>query len=236
MNKIVFVLGAIALLATATMLFQTSSNVSAEYDATKRYTHLTEEVIGLWTLFKKTHNKEYKNSSYEVYRMQVFLDTLNFIHENQGETYTLGITSLADITAEEFKANYLGYVAAEEQEQEIEEQMDNIEYPASVNWVQSGIVPPILNQASCGSCWAFSAAGSLSMAYNLKQGGNSVQLSPEQLVQCSKSYGNNGCSGGLMNNAFNYAMKFPLATNAQYPYTSGAGVTGTCNTSLQSQG
>jgi len=31
-------------------------------------------------------------------------------------------------------------------------------------------------------------------------------------------------------------MAHPLTTNAQYPYTSGNGVTGFCNTSLQNQG
>jgi len=168
--------------------------------------------------------------------MQVFMDAVKYISENQGDTYTLGINQFADITNEEFRSTYLGYVAKENIERENVMEVSNVQTPTSVNWVDAGVVPPILNQAQCGSCWAFSAAGSISMAYNVQNKNNQLQLSPEQLVQCSKAYGNNGCNGGLMDNAFQYAEKYPLATYAQYPYTSGNGVTGTCNTNLQSQG
>jgi len=139
-----------------------------------------------------------------MYRLQVFLDNLNFINNNQGDTYTLGITSLADLTTEEFRSTYLGYVPAAEESAEYVDESAFPEAPASVNWVSAGVVPAVLNQANCGSCWAFSAAGAISMAYNVKNKNNALQLSPEQLVQCSKAYGNNGCNGGLMNNAFNY--------------------------------
>jgi C1A family cysteine protease len=148
--------------------------------------------------------------------MQVFMDSLKYISENQGDTYTLGVNQFADITNEEFRSTYLGYVANENQENENGNDFSNFQgsIPTSVNWVEAGVVPAILNQAQCGSCWAFSAAGSISMAYNVQNGNNATQLSPEQLVQCSKAYGNNGCNGGLMDNAFQYAQKYPLATYA----------------------
>jgi hypothetical protein len=72
------------------------------------HSHLDAEVIKMWIEFKETYNKQYSDVDYEVYRMQVFMNALNYIESHQGDTYTLGINSLADMTPEEFRANYLG--------------------------------------------------------------------------------------------------------------------------------
>ena len=41
---------------------------------------------------------------------------------------------------------------------------------ASLDWRQSGLVTPVLNQGSCGACYTFSAAGALEGAYKQKYG------------------------------------------------------------------
>ena len=47
-------------------------------------------------------------------------------------------------------------------------------------------------------------------------------------MQCDTN-GDHGCKGGLMDNAFEWiAEGNPLCTESTYPYTSGAGLTGTC--------
>lgn len=56
------------------------------------------------------------------------------------------------------------------------------------------MVSPVKDQGNCGSCWAFSAVATLESFSLMK--GTSVLLSEQQLVDCSRSYGNFGCAGG----------------------------------------
>jgi hypothetical protein len=101
----------------------------------------------------------------------------------------------------------------------------------SLDWVAKGAVTPLKNQLHCGSCWAFSATGALEGAYYLASG-KLVSLSEEDLVQCDTAY-DQGCRGGLMDKAFEFVKKNGIASEADYPYTSGGGVTGSCNSRVE---
>merc|ERR1719194_93265 len=110
-------------------------------------------------------------------------------------------------------------------------ELETTELAAEVDW--RSWLPPIKNQAQCGSCWAFSAVGAMEGAHAIATG-SVVSLSEEQLVQCSKV--NSGCNGGLMDYAFQYAESTPMVTEDSYPYTSGHGVTGTCDKAMEQGG
>lgn len=58
-----------------------------------------------------------------------------------------------------------------------------------------------------------------------KQKGQTVSLSEQQLVDCSGSYGNQGCNGGWPSSALKYVKDKGLSTESEYPYTA---KTGTC--------
>jgi cathepsin L len=112
----------------------------------------------------------------------------------------LGENQLMDLTHDEFKAFYLGYRPNTEASHKNVVHLTN-NAAAAVDWRTKGAVTPIKNQGQCGSCWAFSTTGSVESQTFIKTG-TLPSLSEQQLVDCSSSYGNMGCNGGLMDYAF----------------------------------
>jgi len=170
------------------------------------------------------------------YRYETFKANLNYInaHNTKNSSYTLGLNQFADMTTGEFKNTYLGYKSDLRRGARVITLSDlkpgapNTYPSGSLDWSQKGAVTGIKNQGNCGSCWAFSTTGSMEGIIEITSG-SLVSLSEQQLVDCAGPYGNEGCNGGLMDNAFQYAMANGLCTENAYPYTSGnTGTKGSC--------
>jgi cathepsin H len=87
------------------------------------------------------------------------------------------------------------------------------------DWRDSGIISPVKDQSYCGACWAFAATGALEAYWALYSQTSPNLLSEQQLIDCSKSYSNDGCNGGLPAQTFEYIThQGGLDTENDYPY------------------
>jgi C1A family cysteine protease len=161
------------------------------------------------------------------YRFEVFKSNMDFVEafNAANHTSTVGLNKFADLTTGEFKLVYLGLKPELRREKKYVTLQDLPQsYPSgSLDWTTKGVVTPVKDQGQCGSCWAFSTTGSVEGTVALTHG-VLISLSEQELVDCAGKYGNYGCNGGLMDNAFQYVMANGLLTEQQYPYTARDGI------------
>jgi len=188
---------------------------------------LTDEHIQThWESFKQTHSKSY-SSMEEKSRFIKFNNNFKAIIQHNAEqerglhSYRLGINEYSDLDIFEVHMKMNGYrqsVGAPRNGSKYMSPANLAELPDTVDWREEGYVTPVKNQGQCGSCWAFSTTGSLE-GQHFKATGKLVSLSEQQLVDCSHKYGNDGCEGGLMDNAFQYIKENGgVDTEDTYPY------------------
>lgn len=171
-----------------------------------------------WRTWKTTHSKVYESYNHEKVRYTIWQDNLRKIAEHNAKNngVTLRMNHFGDLTNLEFKSLMNGYLHHQRNGSAFLTP-NNVQIPDTVDWRTQGYVTPVKNQGQCGSCWAFSATGSLE-GQHFKKTGKLVSLSEQNLVDCSKK--NNGCNGGLMDDAFQYIKdNGGIDTEESYPYT-----------------
>jgi cathepsin L len=200
-----------------------------------------EEIIHEeWEAFKIAHTKLYFDDREEVYRRKIYIENRkriaahNVRAHNKRHNYFLKINEYGDLLHTEFLKTMNGYKMGNRLVNGSRHlKVSNVVLPTKVDWRTEGYVTPVKNQKHCGSCWAFSSTGALE-GQHFRKTGKLVSLSEQNLVDCSEKYGNNGCNGGLMDNAFEYIRaNHGIDTEAAYPYE---GKDGKCRYKTQNKG
>ena len=157
-------------------------------------------------------------------------------HNLEKQNFTMAINRFTDLSATEFKKTVVGAGLLQTTATSPCDaySFQNSKVPDSIDWRTQNAVTPVKDQGQCGSCWSFSATGAMEGAWAISTS-KLVSLSEEQLVECSRSNGNLGCKGGLMDNAFQYAIDHGMCSEQSYPYTSSAGSSGRCKSSCDPQ-
>ena len=196
---------------------------------------LNSDEWNIFTHFLEKFKKEYESLEKMEERFQIFRENLRkiILHNlDHGQNFTMGVNEFSDLTAEEFRAQYISGLEKKPVElfgcKSFSSSASGA--PISINWHDHGAVTSVKNQGQCGSCWTFSATGAIEGAWAISTG-KLVNLSEQEIVDCAngRAYGSKGCSGGQMDGAFKYVIENGQCADSSYPYTSGLTKTGgTC--------
>ncbi|TRY77892.1 hypothetical protein TCAL_06164 [Tigriopus californicus] len=178
-----------------------------------------------WEDFKQRYGKTYATDNEESQRRAAFEANFNAIEAHNLEatngqhTFTVGLNKYMDQAEDEINTvmNGLKFDSSlPKTGMKFHSDVDLADLPTKVDWRKEGYVSHIKDQKACGSCWAFSATGSLE-GQHFKSEGKLVSLSEQQLVDCDKV--DLGCFGGLMDHAFDYIKQNKGDdTESSYPY------------------
>uniref|UniRef100_A0A8B9RKQ4 Cathepsin L.1 n=1 Tax=Astyanax mexicanus TaxID=7994 RepID=A0A8B9RKQ4_ASTMX len=179
--------------------------------------------------WKMKFGKSYDSEEEESQRKMTWLTNRKLVLEHnmladQGlKSYRLDMNHFADMDNQEYRQMLQGCLGSFNETKapgasSFLRQAGGATLPNTVDWRTQGYVTEVKNQEMCGSCWAFSATGALE-GQMFRKLGYLLPLSEQQLVDCSREYGNMGCSGGWMNQAFQYVKdNGGLDTEDSYPY------------------
>ena len=168
--------------------------------------------------FMKVHGRSYLTKEEKNMRFQIFAQNVQEIRELQNSgiiSHKLSVNQFADMTKEEFK-NFVGLNQVRDDPVCASKHASDSN-KADIDWIAKGAVAKVKNQASCGSCYTFSAVAAIEGLYQIS-GHALTMFSEQELVDC-KYEGNDGCNGGWMDACFDYVMKYGIASGTDYPYT-----------------
>ncbi|EGC34558.1 hypothetical protein DICPUDRAFT_153222 [Dictyostelium purpureum] len=166
----------------------------------------------------KSHGKAYSHDEF-ARKYRTFQDNMDYVHQwnSKNSETVLGLNNFADMNNVEYRNTLLG-ASIEVEPFRTPRTFSRIQLPTSVDWREKGAVHDIKDQGHCGSCYSFSAIGAAESAYYIANG-EMLTLSEQNILDCSRSYGNEGCNGGYMLESFQFLLdQGGAVSEASYPY------------------
>lgn len=130
-------------------------------------------------------------------------------HRNPSRSWNRTVNRFTGMTASELK----GYAVMDSQTCETSTASFDVsfsrmfDYPTSFDWRDQNMVTPVKSTLDCAASWAFAAASAIESHWAIATNTTPVQLSEQQLLDCSNDFGNNGCNSGLPSQAFAYVQQ-----------------------------
>merc|ERR1712226_1271678 len=201
-----------------------------------------------WLAWKQQHKKACSASYENLKRYSNFVKNREYVKKHNDEaasglhTFTLGLNKFADLTVQEFEAQYTAPVVGSQFQcpEQYSSDYTSDTIPESIDWRYADqnqlnlvAVTAVKDQGSCGSCWTFGAAATMEGSMCI-QGSYDCSswsdLSEQNMVDCASynstflgSYNDNGCSGGEQSNAIRGAwLAGGISSEETYPYVSGS--------------
>ena len=196
-----------------------------------------------WNQFKIDFNKTYEDAAQEQRREKIFVESLKTIaYHNlkfrRGKvSFKMGINQFADMSLDEYRKAYVPTEDTIEEAEKIilklakpvasyseDDVCEPLDIPESFDWRDQGAVTKVNDQLSCGSCYAMASLGALESRWFLKTG-VLTELSVQEIVDCSDSYHNYRCEGGISFQVLEYVKDFGISSAESYLYV---GIDGEC--------
>ncbi|XP_033213756.1 cathepsin L1-like [Belonocnema kinseyi] len=186
-----------------------------------------------WDVYKSSFNKSY-DPTHERLRRAAWEENLLTVYDHNllaakgHHDYLLRDNHIADLSTQMYLRDMVKLLPSRREGSEDDQMLSaaprqSSKIPKYLDWRECGFMTPPRNQRDCGSCYAYSIAGTIE-GQLFKHNGKLITLSEQQLVDCSSTTGNLGCTGGSLKNTLRYLDRSKgIMSGASYPYVAKEG-------------